>query len=96
MKDALRSFSEVGHNKPMYYVYILRSETDPKQLYYGCTTNLKARLNGHNYGQSKHTSKYRPWKIVWYGCFASKLKASEFEHYLKTASGKAFLRKRLL
>lgn len=80
----------------MHFVYILQSEVDKDQLYYGKTSDLKNRLQAHNAGQSKHTSKYRPWKIIWYSCFESVSKATDFEAYLKTASGKAFLRKRLI
>jgi len=80
----------------MYFVYVLQSESYPAQLYYGKTHDLKERLKNHNSGQSPHTAKYKPWKIVWYGCFVLEEKATAFEKYLKTASGKAFLRKRLL
>lgn len=80
----------------MHYVYILQSEQDTSQLYYGQTTDLKKRLMAHNAGQSPHTARYKPWIIVWYGAFSSEEKAAAFEKYLKTASGKAFLRKRLL
>lgn len=80
----------------MHFVYVLRSEIDDSKLYFGRTQDLKSRLKKHNSGQSKHTAKYRPWRVAWYGCFESTAKASEFEAYLKTASGKAFLKKRLI
>lgn len=95
MKDALRSFSEVGHNTNMYYAYVLRSELDKNQRYYGSTSDIKKRLIAHNNGQSPHTSKYKPWRVVWFAGFETREKAQEFERYLKTASGKAFARKRL-
>ena len=80
----------------MYYADILRSEIDSSQLYFGSTSDIKNRLKQHNSGQSKHTRKYKPWKVIWYGAFENKSTAEHFEEYLKTASGKAFLRKRLL
>lgn len=80
----------------MYYTYVLRSESNVSQLYFGSTSNLKERLAAHNAGQSPHTAKYKPWAVVWYGSFESKELALAFEKYLKTASGKAFLRKHLL
>lgn len=80
----------------MHYVYILQSEEDPSRYYYGQTTDVKNRLNTHNSGGSPHTAKYKPWKVVWYACFATTDLAAQFEHYLKTASGKAFARKRLI
>ncbi len=78
----------------MYYVYLLQSIDSPEQRYVGFTEDLKARLKAHNSGQSKHTSKYYPWVLVTYLAFKDKRKAQEFEHYLKTGSGKAFSNKR--
>jgi len=80
----------------MYYVYILQSTAFPAQTYCGYTTDLKARLKAHNAGESPHTAKYKPWELVSYHAFADERKAREFEWYLKTGSGKAFARKRLM
>jgi len=79
----------------MHYVYILKSETHPNKEYIGATSDLKKRLNDHNSGQSKHTAKYEPWKIIWYCAFDDKIKAYDFEKYLKSHPGKAFGNKRL-
>jgi predicted GIY-YIG superfamily endonuclease len=54
------------------------------------------RLNSHNAGQSSHTSKFRPWKLVLSIHFEEENKARSFERYLKTGSGKAFARKWLI
>ncbi|MGD9869394.1 MAG: GIY-YIG nuclease family protein [Hyphomicrobiales bacterium] len=78
----------------MHYVYLIRSETHPGQRYVGCTADLKKRLAAHNSGSSKHTAKYRPWRLVSYHAFADRRRAREFEHYLKTGSGQAFANKR--
>jgi len=78
----------------MHYVYLLRSIPFPEQTYKGFTHDLKQRLNDHNTGQSVHTAKYMPWELVSYHAFTDKRKAQEFEHYLKTGSGKAFAKKR--
>jgi putative endonuclease len=80
----------------MHYCYIIRSESSASQLYFGSTSNLKNRLKAHNSGQSIHTKKYVPWVVIWYGAFSTRKEAEKFERYLKTASGKAFMRKRLL
>jgi predicted GIY-YIG superfamily endonuclease len=79
----------------MYYVYILRSEKYPQQIYIGYTKNLDQRLSSHNNGGSRYTNMYKPWELVTYIVFRDKQLAESFEHYLKTASGRAFLRKRL-
>jgi putative endonuclease len=79
----------------MYYVYLLRSISDPAQRYVGFTINLKNRFSSHNEGSSIHTAKYRPWRLVTYVAFADERRAREFEYYLKSGSGKAFANKRL-
>jgi len=80
----------------MYYTYILRSIKYPKETYIGKTPNLKARLKKHNEGGSKHTAKYKPWRIIAYFAFEKEKISIGFEKYLKSSSGKAFLTKRLL
>jgi putative endonuclease len=79
----------------MLYVYLLRSLSRPGQRYTGLTANLKARMKSHNEGASIHTAKYKPWKLIAYFAFANERKAREFEHYLKSGSGKAFANMRL-
>ena len=78
----------------MYYVYLLQSEAHADQRYIGYTTDLKKRMLAHNSGNSQHTAKYIPWKLISYHAFLDKQKAREFEYYLKTGSGQAFARKR--
>jgi len=78
-----------------YYVYILTSIPNPERHYVGFTENLDARLNAHNSGQSTYTSKYKPWQIETFLGFTDKSKATSFERYLKSGSGRAFGRKRL-
>jgi putative endonuclease len=80
----------------MWYVYIIRSIDFPEKEYIGASTNLKERLACHNRGESKHTSKFAPWKLIWHCVFADKYKALAFEKYLKSHSGKAFANKRLV
>lgn len=79
----------------MYYVYILKSSKS-EILYYGYTKDLKKRLVEHNAGQTKFTKGHVPWRLVWYCAFEHKQKAQDFELYLKSGSGKAFVYKRLV
>ena len=72
------------------YVYKLRSEVDPKEIYTGLSRNVQARLRAHNDGQSRHTSKFRPWRLELFVWFSDESKAREFERYLKSGSGRAF------
>lgn len=79
----------------MYYVYILESSKS-NILYYGYTEDLKKRMNEHKTGQSTFTKGHLPWRLVWYSAFIDKQKAKDFELYLKSGSGKAFVYKRLV
>jgi predicted GIY-YIG superfamily endonuclease len=79
----------------MMYVYILRSEGDRDRHYVGVTANLRSRLQKHNGGEVPHTSKYAPWAIKTYVAFSDEKQAFAFEQYLKSASGRAFAKKRL-
>jgi putative endonuclease len=79
----------------MKYVYILRSVEFPDRHYTGVTGDLKARLAKHNAKEVQHTSKYAPWALKTYIAFSDEAQAIDFERYLKTASGRAFAKKRL-
>ena len=79
----------------MRYVYILQSLSSPDRFYTGHTDDLKQRLKDHNAGQVAHTSKHIPWKIKTYVAFTDEKQAISFEKYLKSASGRAFAKKRL-
>lgn len=79
----------------MRFVYILRSLQRPGQRYIGITDDLKQRLRAHNAGESRHTAKFRPWKVEVFIAFADENKAIAFEKYLKTGAGWAFSLKRM-
>ncbi|MBM2839883.1 MAG: excinuclease subunit [Bacteroidetes bacterium] len=80
---------------PKWYVYILRSHIK-NYLYIGSTNNLERRLNEHNQGIVQSTKAYRPLDVVAYIAVETERKSRELERYLKTGSGKAILRKRIL
>ncbi|WP_108811011.1 GIY-YIG nuclease family protein [Sphingorhabdus sp. Alg231-15] len=79
----------------MHYVYILQSVEHPDQHYTGLTDNVTGRLKEHNSGKSKHTAKYKPWKIISSHYFENEDTALASEKYLKSGSGRAFSQKRL-
>ncbi len=79
----------------MKYVYILESIADPDRHYTGVTEDLKARVVKHNAGDVPHTSKFKPWRVNSYIAFSDEKRAIAFEKYLKSASGRAFAKKRL-
>ncbi|WP_345785360.1 GIY-YIG nuclease family protein [Thalassobacterium sedimentorum] len=61
----------------------------------GYTTDLQTRIKAHNVGQSPHTAKYKPWKLVGYHAFETIQQAKAFEAYLKSGSGRAFAKRHL-
>ncbi len=79
-----------------WYVYILESiEARVRaDFYVGLTRDLHARLAKHNAGEVPHTAKFRPWRIRTALAFDDKSRATAFERYLKSSSGRAFSRKR--
>ena len=79
----------------MHYVYLIRSTLDSSRTYVGLTGDLKKRLQSHNEGANKHTSKFRPWKLECYIAFETKERAAELEKYLKHGSGHAFAKRHL-
>lgn len=75
----------------MFYVYILNcSDGHP---YTGCTNDLKDRVLRHKAGQVDATKERLPVELNMYISFQDKYKAFEFEKYLKSGSGRAFLKK---
>ena len=80
----------------MYFVYILRSIKHTERLYIGLTEDLENRVEEHNRDESKYSKNYAPWDLEAYVAFKDKAQAVNFEKYLKSGSGFAFLKKRLL
>ena len=75
----------------MYYVYILKcSDNKP---YTGCTDNLEARIERHQRGYVPATKDRLPIELISYFAFSNKYVAFNFEKYLKSGSGRAFIKK---
>ena len=75
------------------YVYVLRSVSRPDKVYVGLTYELDRRLAEHNSESQIYSRRYAPWQLVTWVTFTDPQLAADFEKYLKTPSGKAFLRK---
>ena len=76
-----------------WHVYMLQSIDPPGHWYVDMTEDLQERLEVHNSGKVRHTSKFLPWQIETAVAFRSKSRAVAFERYLKSQSGRAFARK---
>jgi predicted GIY-YIG superfamily endonuclease len=79
----------------MNYVYILQSLSHPDQFYTGLCHDVEARLAAHNAGESPHTAKYKPWRLLSFHWFEQSETAASFERYLESSSGRAFAGERL-
>jgi len=77
-----------------WYVYILKC-SDGKP-YTGCTDDLKDRVVRHQKGYVPATKGLRPLKLINYFAFSNKYVAFNFEKYLKSGSGRAFIKKHKL
>lgn len=76
----------------MYYVYSLKCK---EGYYVGCTKDLQDRLERHTTGNVPATKKLLPIRLEFYFAISEKYKAFEFEKYLKSGSGRAFMKKHL-
>ena len=79
--------------EPKRFVYILKSIKVANTYYVGVTSNVPARLENHNAGQSSHTAKSRPWRTLVVIEFDEEPPALQFERYLKSGSGREFARR---
>jgi len=78
----------------VWTVYILSCSDGSN--YVGCTNNLENRLKRHSKGQVISTKNRLPIQVSTYIVFNDKYKAYNFEKYLKSGSGRAFLKKRFI
>ncbi len=74
----------------MYYVYSLKCRDG---YYVGCTDDLKERIERHQKGYVPATKNRRPIELEFYVALVDKYKAFIFEKYLKSGSGRAFVKK---
>ena len=79
----------------MFYVYFLKS-LNTSFRYVGYTSKLEQRFEEHNQGLNKSTKPYKPFEIDAYIAVKTEEIAKSLERYLKTGSGIAFSRKRIL
>jgi putative endonuclease len=78
----------------MHYVYVLRSVSDDG-LYIGYSANLRKRFDEHVTGRSFATSYRRPWRLIYYEAYLNQDDALGRERYLKSGSGRRFLKAQL-
>lgn len=70
----------------MFWVYAIQSKIS-ERIYIGHTHDLRKRLNDHNDGGTRATSKDRPWNLIAYEKFPTRLDARHKEVQLKKSRG---------
>ena len=78
-------------NSAMHYTYIIES-IKTGRWYYGYTSDLSRRLEGHNKGLNVSTRNRGPWKFIFIREFESKTEAIAFEQVLKRYRNKEFIK----
>jgi predicted GIY-YIG superfamily endonuclease len=81
----------VNTNWNVYILFCADGKT-----YVGYTQNLERRLQRHRLGCVQSTNERLPFELITYIVFTDKYKALQFEKYLKSGSGRAFLKKRFI
>jgi len=73
----------------LYFVYLL--ECNDGRYYTGLANgSLKSRINEHIKGECRSTAYRLPVKLRWFCAFIKQSKATKFEKYLKSHSGRRF------
>jgi putative endonuclease len=75
------------------FVYVLKNADEQPRYYVGVTSNVQARLLGHNAGHCPHTAPRRPWQLHVVIEFSDQARTLRFERYLKSGSGRAFAKR---
>ncbi|MDQ7948871.1 MAG: GIY-YIG nuclease family protein [Pedobacter sp.] len=75
----------------VFIVYAIRSRKD-NRIYVGFSSDVSRRLLEHNSGKTRSTKGFRPWDLVYQESVSGRLNAREREKYLKSGTGKEFLK----
>ena len=79
-----------SNSKNMFYVYSLRCKDG---FYVGCTEGIQDRIERHQKGQVPATADRLPLKLEFYLAVENKYVAYNLEKYLKSGSGRAFVKR---
>ena len=74
----------------MFYTYILRSDKND-QYYVGHSGDLTSRVQAHNAGEVRSTKYKRPWRLVYYETFRTKLEANQRELEIKKKKSRKYI-----
>lgn len=78
----------------MYYVYVIQSQKD-QRFYTGFTKDLRKRFSEHNNKKVYSTKGRGPFVMVYYEACLNEQDARMRERYIKTGTGKRYIKNRL-
>ncbi|MCX6764306.1 MAG: GIY-YIG nuclease family protein [Candidatus Nealsonbacteria bacterium] len=78
----------------MFYTYLLESNID-KSWYIGYTKDLRERFLSHNKGENIATKNKKPWRLIYYEAYINIIDAKKREKFLKSGSGRKFLKRQI-
>jgi putative endonuclease len=73
----------------------LLESTKDRGWYIGYTGNLKTRFEQHNNAKVTSTKNRLPIKLIYYESYIDRIDAKKRERFLKSGSGRRFLKKQL-
>jgi putative endonuclease len=79
-----------GMSAPKRFVYVLKNADATPRFYVGLTSDVAGRIADHNAGRCPHTARRRPWRLHVVLAFSDEQRATRFERYLKSGSGRGF------
>lgn len=80
-------------SKSMFYTYVLINKDN--FMYTGFTYDLRKRFKEHNDKLSTYTKYRGPYKLIYYEACLDENDARQREKYLKSGTGKRFIKSRL-
>lgn len=92
----LKSPSKLRRDKSAFMHYVYIQKCSDNRYYVGCTNNLQDRVKRHQKGYIPATANRLPVALVYYAAFLDNHRAFGFEKYLKSGSGRAFMKRHLL
>ena len=77
----------------MHHVYVIENEKGG--WYIGYSTNVRQRIADHNRHKNVSTAKSKHWKLIYCETYINKMDALGREKFLKSGSGRKFLKKQM-
>ena len=79
----------------MFFVYVLENQND-RSWYIGFSSNIEQRIIDHRNGSGARTTRIKKdWELIYYEAYVVRSDALGREKFLKSGSGRKYLKKQL-